>query len=108
MSYFGLPPCRRRLSFFYRMHACLFPTPIGLEHSFSVPASERDARPSSPDHLYPDLFSTARPQIEWSAMTRKWGLDIVDGMHHGQPPTRMLAYLLMYHICHASEGEDQR
>ena len=44
-------------------------------------------------------------QIDWVSMTRKWGLDIVDGMHHGQPPTRMLAYLLMHHVCHATESK---
>lgn len=33
-------------------------------------------------------------------MTKKWALDIPDGMHHGAQPTRMLAYLLMHHICH--------
>lgn len=38
-------------------------------------------------------------------MTRKWGFDIVDGMHHGEPATRMLAYLLMHHVCHATESE---
>eukprot|EP00752_Nemacystus_decipiens_P005505 g4981.t1 len=44
-------------------------------------------------------------EIDWVSMTRKWGFDIADGMHHGQPPTRMLAYLLMHHICHATESE---
>lgn len=41
-------------------------------------------------------------------MTQKWSLDIPDGMHHGQPPARMLAYLLMHHVCHASESEEHR
>ncbi|CAM9836849.1 unnamed protein product [Scytosiphon promiscuus] len=41
-------------------------------------------------------------EIDWVSMTRKWGVDILDGMHHGQPPTRMLAYVLMHHVCHAA------
>ena len=44
-------------------------------------------------------------QIDWVSMTKKWGFDIVDGMHHGQPPIRMLAYLLVHHVCHANESE---
>ncbi|CAM9783422.1 unnamed protein product, partial [Ectocarpus fasciculatus] len=44
-------------------------------------------------------------EIDWASMTRKWGVDILDGMHHGQPATRMLAYLLMHHVCHASDGD---
>lgn len=39
-------------------------------------------------------------EVDWQAMTKKWALDIPDGMHHGAQPTRMLAYLLMHHICH--------
>lgn len=44
-----------------------------------------------------------RIQVDWMAMTRKWSFDIRDGMHHGEPPIRMLAYLLMHHICHGAE-----
>ncbi|CAM9444106.1 unnamed protein product, partial [Ectocarpus sp. 12 AP-2014] len=44
-------------------------------------------------------------EINWVSMTRKWGVDILDGMHHGEPATRMLAYLLMHHVCHASDSD---
>ncbi|CAM9166423.1 unnamed protein product [Scytosiphon promiscuus] len=39
-------------------------------------------------------------EIDWMYLTQKWGPDIYDGMHYHQPATRMLAYLLMHHICH--------
>ncbi|CAN0389991.1 unnamed protein product [Pylaiella littoralis] len=39
-------------------------------------------------------------EIDWISMTRKWSVDILDGMHHPEPATRMLAYLLMHQICH--------
>ncbi|CAN0322266.1 unnamed protein product [Pylaiella littoralis] len=42
-------------------------------------------------------------EIDWVSMTRKWSLDILDGMHHTEPATRMLAYLLMHQICHGSQ-----
>eukprot|EP00903_Cladosiphon_okamuranus_P007973 g7695.t1 len=47
-------------------------------------------------------------EIDWVSMTRKWGFDIADGMHHGPPPTRMLAYLLVHHVCHAAESDQQQ
>ncbi|CAM9780585.1 unnamed protein product [Ascophyllum nodosum] len=42
-------------------------------------------------------------EVDWMSMTRKWAFDINDGMHHGQPPARMMAYMLMHHICHGEE-----
>lgn len=53
--------------------------------------------------LYTFCVDPERVQVDWMAMTRKWSFDIRDGMHHGQPPIRMLAYLLMHHICHGAE-----
>ncbi|CAN0397121.1 unnamed protein product, partial [Hapterophycus canaliculatus] len=41
-----------------------------------------------------------RGWIEASPMTRKWSIDIADGMHHGKHATRMLAHLLTYQVCH--------
>lgn len=93
------------LIYIYLAYACL---PVTCPN---LTGNERLFPPSRTSHnsLYcPDpsiLPRTVLIQIDWVSMTRKWGFDILDGMHHGQPPTRMLAYLLMHHVCHATESE---
>ncbi len=38
-------------------------------------------------------------------MTRKFSVDIGDGMHHGFHATRNLAYMLTHRICHDSDED---
>ncbi|CAM9772851.1 unnamed protein product [Scytosiphon promiscuus] len=41
-------------------------------------------------------------EIDWMAMTRKWALEVFDGMHHNWKSQRMLAHIITHHICHDS------
>ncbi|CAN0262020.1 unnamed protein product, partial [Ectocarpus sp. 13 AM-2016] len=42
-------------------------------------------------------------QVDWTTLTKKWAVDIQDGMHHLQHATRMLAHLLVHRMCQDRE-----
>ncbi|CAM9822703.1 unnamed protein product [Ectocarpus sp. 6 AP-2014] len=49
------------------------------------------------------IEASARLRVNWTTLTKKWALDIQDGMHHGKHATRMLAHLLVHRMCQDHE-----
>ncbi|CAB1102936.1 unnamed protein product [Ectocarpus sp. CCAP 1310/34] len=42
-------------------------------------------------------------EVNWTTLTKKWAVDIQDGMHHLKHATRMLAHLLVHRMCQDRE-----
>ncbi|CAM9119979.1 unnamed protein product [Ectocarpus sp. 8 AP-2014] len=49
------------------------------------------------------IEASARLRVNWTTLTKKWAVDIQDGMHHLKHATRMLAHLLVHRMCQDRE-----